>query len=160
MYRDSPIGRIPAGVISLIGMSFFGAVALVDYFLGFHWTLLTVTSLWIAGLGLLSFAAGHELLWYYRKRYWKRGEGSVIGQVSDGDSCFPKISYSIGDKNMEFVSNYDNVQVKVGRKSDVYYCSSCLAAEEYPRYVRLHYSVFVGLIGLMLVGLGVSFLLR
>ena len=143
-------------MISLFGISFFGAVALADYFLGFNWMLLTATSLWTAGLGLLSFAAGYELLWCYRKRYWKREEGTVIGQVHDGDSCFPKISYTIGDKSLEFVSRYDNTQVTVGRKSDVYYCSHCLTAEEYPRYGRLYYSVFVGLIGLMLVGMGVS----
>ena len=140
-------------------MSFFVTLALIDYSLEFHWTLLGSTMFCFAGICLLSFAAGFEFLWYYRKRRWKLAEGSVIGQVDDCESCFPKISYSDGDKNMVFVSRYDNGQVKIGRKSCVYYCSDCFTAEEYPRYGRLYYSVFTGAIGLMLVGMGVLSLL-
>ena len=158
--KDSPLGRIPIGVYALCAVSFLGSITLIDCLHGFNWNLVTAVSFLLAGLCLISFAAGFDLLWRYRKRYWKCVEGVVIGQVHDRDCCFAKISYRIADKNTEFVSRYDDVEVEVGRKSDVYYCPCCFVAEEYPQSGRLYFSVFAGAIGLMLMGMGVVALLE
>lgn len=149
---------MPAGLLFFVCMSFFGVVALVDHLLEFHWSLITAISLWIAGGGVLLFAAGYELLWFYRKRHWKHEEGTVTERVFDGDSCYPKISYSTGDTEKVFVSRYGGEHIEVGRKTCVYYCSDCHAAEEYRKFACLRF-VRVVSVGLMLVGMGVISLL-
>ena len=159
--RDSTSRRIPVRGIFWIGMTLLCVTALVDYLVGLHWKLLVAAPICITGICLLWFAAKFEWLWRYRKRYWERAEGSVVGKTSGGpESSFPKISFRVGDRNVVFVSRYNDEHVEIGRTSDVYYCSDCYTAEEYPRHGRLTYTAFFGFIGLMLVWMGITMLLQ
>ena len=61
---------------------------------------------------------------------------------------------------MAFLSRSTGELGEIVRTSDVYYCSDCYTAEEYPRYGRLTYTAFRGFIGLMLVWMGITMLLQ
>ena len=113
-----------------------------------------------AGIGLLSFSAGYELIWWYRKKHWKFVEGSVTGKVYDCESCYPRISYNRDNKTTEFVSKYPDEFGVVGRSANVYHCRNCMDAEEYDPKKRFVYSILTGAIAVMLIFMGLAELHR
>ena len=151
-------GRSPI-VILLVSLLCIGSLFLASYFLNDPMGFASGISICLAGAGVLSFAVGYEVIWWYRKKNWIYQEGSVVGKVDVAESCYPRISYSHDGKEAEFTSKYDNVNVLIGRLCHVYHCADCIEAEEYDPKGRLFYSIFTGVIGAMLIALGLAQLL-
>ena len=144
------------GAMLRVSLLCIGGLVLANYFLSGLMGIAFGILICFAGAGLLSFAIGYEVIWWYRKKYWIYQEGSVVGKVNDLESCYPIISYSHDGRKAEFTSKYDNVFVEIGRLCHVYHCAVCMEAEEHDPKRRLIYSIFTGTIGIMLITMGLT----